>query len=83
MFEPDKNPSHFYRYFYRNLNVLRDIQRLFLDARNKSKHSIVFRDEKGEVWQLKHIPTHRVGEIELPDRHSLPITRAVSTPVTS
>lgn len=55
MLEQAQNPTNFYRYLYRNLNVLRDIQRLLFDARKRQKHLITFRDEKGEVWQLKKL----------------------------
>lgn len=38
---------------YINLNALRDIWRLINLARDMKHNTIVFKDEKGELWELK------------------------------
>ena len=50
---------NFYKDLYKNLNVLRDIRRLILKGRSMGSNSILFRDENGEVWELKRqVPQH-------------------------
>jgi hypothetical protein len=49
------DPGNLHRHLYRNLSVLRDIQRLLLQARHRQMHVIVFRDERGDVWRLERL----------------------------
>lgn len=53
MITKQENPTRFYKNLYKNLNVLRDIQRLILAGRAMGRTSIFFKDENGEVWELK------------------------------
>lgn len=53
MITKQENPTLFYKNLYKNLNVLRDIQRLILAGRARGRTSIFFKDENGEVWELR------------------------------
>lgn len=51
--------TNFYTHMLRNLSVLRDIQRIITEARDKRQNEIIFRDENGQRWMLKRIPVQK------------------------
>ena len=61
--------TEFYPYMFRNLSIFRDIAKLIFEARQRQRKTIIFRDERGDTWQLV-----RVGD-EPPSRYSSPHTR--------
>ena len=62
--------ADFYPYMFRNLSIFRDIAKLIFEARQRQRKTIIFRDERGETWQLVRVGDEQPPPARIEDRHS-------------